>query len=101
MSLLSIRNLSLSIGKVDILHNISIDLEPGKILAITGESGSGKSLTALATMALLPRDSLASGSIFLGETDILKTSEAGLCQIRGREMGMVFQEPMTALNPIH
>ena len=100
MSLLSIRNLSLSIGKVDILHNISIDLEPGKILAITGESGSGKSLTALATMALLPRDSLASGIIFLGETDILKTSEARLCQIRGREMGMVFQEPMTALNPV-
>ena len=100
MSLLNIRDLSLSIAGVEILQNVSVDMQPGEIVAITGESGSGKSLTALATMALLPRGSVVKGQIFLDENDILTTSESELCAIRGRKIGMVFQEPMTALNPV-
>ena len=100
MSLLNIRDLSLSIAGVEILHSVSVDMQPGEIVAITGESGSGKSLTALATMALLPRGAVVKGQIFLDENDILTTSESELCAIRGRKIGMVFQEPMTALNPV-
>ena len=100
MSLLNIRDLSLSIAGVEILHNVSVDMQPGEIVAITGESGSGKSLTALAAMALLPRGAVAKGQIFLDKVDILATSELELCAIRGRKIGMVFQEPMTALNPV-
>ena len=100
MSLLNIRDLSLSIAGVEILQNVSVDMQPGEIVAITGESGSGKSLTALATMALLPRGAVVKGQIFLDENDILTTSESELCAIRGRKIGMVFQEPMTALNPV-
>ena len=73
MSLLNIKDLSLSIVGVEILHNVSIDMQPGEIVAITGESGSGKSLTALATMALLPRGAVVKGQIFLDENDILIT----------------------------
>ena len=100
MSLLNIKDLSLSITGVEILHNVSVDMQPGEIVAITGESGSGKSLTALAAMALLPRGAEVRGQIFLEENDILTTSELELCAIRGRKIGMVFQEPMTALNPV-
>ena len=100
MSLLSIEHLSLSIGDTKILHDVSIDVCPGEIVAITGESGSGKSLTALAVMALLPRGSVTDGHIFLENTDILRTSERDLCRMRGCSIGMVFQEPMTALNPV-
>ena len=100
MSLLNIKDLSLSIADIEILHSVSVDMQPGEIVAITGESGSGKSLTALATMALLPRGAEVKGQIFLDENDILTTSELELCAIRGRKIGMVFQEPMTALNPV-
>ena len=100
MSLLNVKNLSLSIGSFQILHDVSIDVLPGEIVAITGESGSGKSLTALAVMGLLPYGSVMKGSIWLEEKNILTTSEHDLCSMRGRAMGMVFQEPMTALNPV-
>jgi peptide/nickel transport system ATP-binding protein len=75
-------------------------MQPGEIVAITGESGSGKSMTALAVMGLLPQGSRPQGAIMLDDTDILQTSEPDLCQMRGNTMGMVFQEPMTALNPV-
>ena len=100
MSLLNVKNLSLSIGSFQILHDVSIDIQPGEIVAITGESGSGKSLTALAVMGLLPHGSVMKGSIWLEKKNILTTSEHDLCSMRGRAMGMVFQEPMTALNPV-
>ncbi|PVA05752.1 ABC transporter ATP-binding protein [Thalassorhabdomicrobium marinisediminis] len=100
MSLLSISDLSLSIGPVDILHDVTLTVAPGEIVAITGESGSGKSMTALAVMGLLPRGAQASGRVDLDGTDILTTPEPDLCRMRGNTMGMVFQEPMTALNPV-
>ena len=100
MSLLSIRDLSLSIGSYDILHGVSLDVAPGEIVAITGESGSGKSMTAFATMGLLPQGARTTGRIALEGTDLLALSEPAMCDIRGRRIGMVFQEPMTALNPV-
>ena len=100
MSLLAIKDLSLSIGDTPILHDIDLDMRPGEIVAITGESGSGKSMTALAVMGLLPQGSAPNGAVLLNGTDILQTSEPDLCKLRGNTMGMVFQEPMTALNPV-
>ncbi len=100
MSILSINNLSLRIGAVDILHDVDLSMQHGEIVAITGESGSGKSITALSVMGLLPRGAVAEGQIMLDGADVLQTSEPDLCQMRGNTMGMVFQEPMTALNPV-
>ncbi|KQI73752.1 microcin ABC transporter ATP-binding protein [Loktanella sp. 5RATIMAR09] len=100
MSLLAIKDLSLSIGNTRILHKVGLDIQAGEIVAITGESGSGKSMTAMAVMGLLPRGSVAKGEIMLNGTDILQTTESDLCTMRGNMMGIVFQEPMTALNPV-
>ena len=100
MSLLEIENLSLNIHKTPILKGVSLGVAPGEIVAVTGESGSGKSMTALAVMGLLPERATATGRILLEGTDLLSLSEAGMCGIRGRQIGMVFQEPMTALNPV-
>ncbi len=100
MSLLDITKLSLSIHGLKILHDITLNVAPGEIVAITGESGSGKSMTALAAMQLLPKGSRTSGHIMVGDRDLTQMSEAELCTMRGNDMGMVFQEPMTALNPV-
>jgi len=100
MSLLDITNLSLSINGTPILRDVSLSVNTGEIVAVTGESGSGKSLTALATMGLLPKGSQTTGTITLEGQNLLTTSEADLCNIRGNKIGMVFQEPMTALNPV-
>ena len=100
MSLLSIQGLSLSIHGKSILDCVSMDIEPGEICGVIGESGSGKSLTALSVMQLLPEGARCSGSIVLSDTEILQADEQTLCNIRGRAVGMVFQEPMTALNPV-
>ncbi len=100
MSLLEIRNLSLSIYNLQILRDVSLSVAPGEIVAVTGESGSGKSMTALAVMQLLPEGATTTGMVELDGTDLLAASEADLCDIRGRDVGMVFQEPMTALNPV-
>ena len=100
MSLLQITNLSLSIHDFDILHDITLSIDAGEIVAVTGESGSGKSMTALAVMQLLPKGATTKGHIKLGDQDLTDTPEPTLCQMRGNDMGMVFQEPMTALNPV-
>lgn len=100
MSLLTITDLNLSIHKSDILRDVSLTVDQGEIVAVTGESGSGKSMTALAVMQLLPDLSVTSGSIQLDGTDLLTTSETDMCALRGSAIGMVFQEPMTALNPV-
>lgn len=101
MSLLALRNVSLSIHGVPILHDLSLDVYPGDIVAVTGESGSGKSLTALAIMQLLPDGSQISGSIQLDSQEVTALREPALCALRGNAVGMVFQEPLTALNPVH
>ena len=100
MSLLSIQDLSLSIHGQSILDCVSMDIGPGEICGVIGESGSGKSLTALSVMQLLPEGATCSGSIALSDIEILQADEQTLCNIRGRAVGMVFQEPMTALNPV-
>ena len=100
MSLLQIANLSLTIDRADILKDVSLTVDPGEIVAVTGESGSGKSMTALAVMQLLPDRARCRGAVQLDGIDLLKASEPDLCGIRGRSVGMVFQEPMTALNPV-
>jgi peptide/nickel transport system ATP-binding protein len=100
MSLLTIRDLSLSIGGVDILRDVDLSLEPGEVLGIIGESGSGKSMTALSVMQLLPVGARLGGSITLLGQEIIGKPEREMCGIRGRDVGMVFQEPMTALNPL-
>jgi peptide/nickel transport system ATP-binding protein len=100
MSLLSVEHLHLAIGAVPILADVSIGLGPGEILGLIGESGSGKSMTALAVMGLMPSGVRTAGRILLDGADLLARSERAMCEIRGRDIGMVFQEPMTALNPL-
>ena len=100
MSLLQITDLALSIKGAPVLHDINLDMQPGEIVAITGESGSGKSMTALTVMGLLPPRAVARGDVILDGVDILAASEPDLCRMRGNVMAMVFQEPMTALNPV-
>lgn len=100
MSLLDIQNLSLSIHDTPILKDVSLQVAPGEVVAITGESGSGKSMTALAIMQLLPEGSKTTGSVDFDGEDVTRSSETRLCALRGNTIGMVFQEPMTALNPV-
>ncbi|RYE09966.1 MAG: ABC transporter ATP-binding protein [Hyphomicrobiales bacterium] len=100
MTLLTIKDLRLSIGDVEILKDIDLSLDAGKVLGIIGESGSGKSMTALSVMNLLPQAAQRGGSILLNGEELLQKSEREMNAIRGREIGMVFQEPMTALDPL-
>ncbi|WP_372892907.1 ATP-binding cassette domain-containing protein, partial [Rhodosalinus sp.] len=100
MSLLQIEHLDLAIGGTPILRDVSLAIAPGEIVAVTGESGSGKSMTAFAVMGLMPGAAEATGRIVLDGRDILNAPEAEMCRLRGAEAGMVFQEPMTALNPV-
>ncbi len=100
MSLLQIKDLSLAIRGTPILKKINLSIAPGQIVAVTGESGSGKSMTAFAVMQLLPNDAEVDGVLELEGQNLLNRSEAEICALRGAAIGMVFQEPMTALNPV-
>ncbi|WP_334546472.1 ABC transporter ATP-binding protein [Rhizobium leguminosarum] len=103
---LSLRNLSVDArtpeGRKPVLQDVSFALASGETLCIAGESGSGKSVTSLSIMGLLPKASLrvASGSVLLGERDLLKLSDRAMRSVRGGDIAMVFQEPMTSLNPV-
>jgi peptide/nickel transport system ATP-binding protein len=82
-----------------VVRQVSFTLAAGQTLGIVGESGSGKSMLSLAIMGLLPGDARTSGSIRLGGQQVIGASDATLDGLRGNEAGMIFQEPMTALNP--
>ncbi|RWO75798.1 MAG: ABC transporter ATP-binding protein [Mesorhizobium sp.] len=100
MSLLEIERLSLTIGDTPILRDVELSVAPGEVMGLVGESGSGKSITALTVMRLLPWAARASGRVAFDGIDILAASEDQMCALRGDDIGMVFQEPMTALNPV-
>ncbi|MFD1880222.1 ABC transporter ATP-binding protein [Paracoccus pacificus] len=97
---LDIRDLGLRINGHEVLADVDLRLEPGTITGLVGESGSGKSMTALAVMRLLPPRSAVTGRATLNGADLLTLPEARMCQIRGNRIAMIFQEPMTALNPL-
>jgi peptide/nickel transport system ATP-binding protein len=100
MTLLAIRDLRLELDGVALLHGVDLALGRGERLGLVGESGCGKSLTALAVMGLAPERARLLGSIRLGGDELVGRDEAALCGVRGRRVGMIFQEPMTALNPV-
>jgi peptide/nickel transport system ATP-binding protein len=102
--LLSVQNLRVSLetaqGQVEALRGLSFNMQRGEKIGLIGESGCGKSLTALAIMGLLPNRSNVQGSVVLNGTQLIGLPDADMCKIRGARMGMIFQEPMTALNPL-
>lgn len=101
VSLLEVRDLTVAFGRrrMPALQGVSFELAAGQRLGVIGESGSGKTVTALAVMGLLPENAHAAGSIRLRGTELLGRPETDLARLRGAAMSMVFQEPMTALDP--
>ncbi|WP_134497926.1 ABC transporter ATP-binding protein [Microvirga pakistanensis] len=102
---LTIENLSIGLparsDRPFAIKDLSLTIRSGETLCVVGESGSGKSMTAMAAIGLLPPAvPVLSGSIRLGDFDLLSLDEDGWCDVRGRDIGMVFQEPMTSLNPV-
>jgi len=105
MSLLEVTDLRVTLqtarGPADALRGVSFAIQRGETVGLIGESGCGKSITALALMGLLPEGAQVGGSIRLDGRELVGLDEPAMCQLRGRRIGMVFQEPMTALNPLH
>lgn len=97
---LTVSDLHVAIGGTPLLHGISFSLAPGERLGFIGGSGSGKTLTALAVAGLLPEEAEVRGSICLGDTELVGMRDRELALLRGERIGMVFQEPKTALNPL-
>ncbi|AXA97395.1 MULTISPECIES: ABC transporter ATP-binding protein [unclassified Microbacterium] len=97
---LVVRNLSIEIDGRRVVDDISFDVPDGARVGLIGESGSGKSLTALAILGLLPDAATATGSIRWNERELIGLPDRELARLRGDEIGIVFQEPRTALNPI-
>ncbi len=105
-SLLQVRDLRVAFGSHEAVRGISLEIGPGETLGLVGESGSGKSATSLAILRLLPPEATVNGQIVLtrgdgsGSEDLLRLPEEGMRAHRGRSLAMIFQEPMTALNPV-
>lgn len=98
---ITVSDLKISFSRKPVVHGISFKIKPGKTLALVGESGSGKSVTALAIMRLLPALIAGTqGSVRLGTRELLTLPEADMRRVRGGQISMVFQEPMTSLNPV-
>lgn len=103
-TLLEVKNLTVAFGKKKdsktVLHSVSFEIPENSVVGIVGESGSGKSVTSLAIMQLLPKkSSFVSGEIIFEGEDLLKLNEKAVRALRGKEIAMVFQEPMSTLNP--
>jgi microcin C transport system ATP-binding protein len=102
MSLVEVENLSVAFGDRTVVRDVSFALDRGETLALVGESGSGKSLTALSLLQLLPTGGRnTSGTIRLDNTEMIGAPPAALHKARGDMAGIIFQEPMTSLNPLH
>jgi microcin C transport system ATP-binding protein len=99
--LLSVRDLTIRFGTTEATRNLSFDIAPGETVALVGESGSGKSVTALSVLKLLPPAASISGQILFKGKDLLTAPAAELRAVRGDEISMIFQEPMSSLNPVH
>ncbi|WP_240230715.1 ABC transporter ATP-binding protein [Devosia lacusdianchii] len=102
IALLSIENLNIAVGKRAVIEGVSLTIRAGEMLGLVGESGCGKSVTALSIMRLLaePPMRIESGAIRFEGKDILALDEAALQRLRGDDIAMIFQEPMTSLNPV-
>lgn len=104
--LLDVQNLTIELttrdGVAPVIDDLSFSLNAGETLSFVGESGCGKSMTALALMGLLPANvgRIASGHILFEDEDLAQASDARLRKIRGNDISMIFQEPMTSLNPV-
>ena len=99
-TILEVKGLTVAFGGNCVVDNISYTLQRGRTLGIVGESGSGKSVSSLALMGLLPKQASVTGVAKLGDTDLLTLGEEDFRTIRGRRISMIFQEPMTSLNPV-
>ncbi len=100
MTLLEVDALSVTFPSAGPVKSLSFSVKEGETVAIVGESGSGKSLTALALMRLLPSNARASGSIRFNGRELLALDDKAMRSVRGRDIAMIFQEPMTSLNPV-
>ncbi|MFV0333381.1 MAG: ABC transporter ATP-binding protein [Tropicimonas sp.] len=98
--MIALEHLSLRIGGREILRDVSLDIAAGRVLGLVGESGSGKSMTALSILRLLPQAADLSGEVRLDGRALTALSERQMCVLRGAGIGMIFQEPMSALNPL-
>ncbi len=102
---LSVRNLTVGFptddGMVQAVRDVSYDVSAGEILGIVGESGSGKSVSSLAVMGLLPKSARITGSATYGGADLLRISQAARRSLRGRKIAMIFQDPLSSMNPVH
>jgi oligopeptide/dipeptide ABC transporter ATP-binding protein len=102
--LLRVKDLSVEFataqGRVTAVRHVSFDLSPGEVIGLVGESGSGKSVTSLAILRLLPPQARITGEICFTSQDLLRASEREMRSVRGARISMIFQEPMTALNPV-
>ncbi|MDB5614634.1 MAG: transporter ATP-binding protein, partial [Devosia sp.] len=99
--LLSIRDLTIAFGTNDATRRISFDIAPGQTVALVGESGSGKSVTALSVLKLLPASAKLTGQILFKGKDLVTVAPSELRAVRGNDISMIFQEPMSSLNPVH
>lgn len=104
-SLIEIRNLSVTFpseaGTVQAVRDVSLDIRAGEVLGIVGESGSGKTVMSLATIGLLPDSASITGSVMFNGVNLLSLEDHAMSKYRGREIAMIFQDPLSALNPVH